>query len=129
MGGWCNGTAGHLQLWAAAARLVQKTRYVEVANRTAAEVLRSARLDPNPFLCCGASGAAYALLALSESTNKQVLVDGAFLLAEQAAQQVMLPQFPAMSLYRGPLGVAVLASDLRRSTAASMPMFGPEHPR
>jgi serine/threonine-protein kinase len=127
MTGWCNGTAGHLQLWTAAHRSSGDDRDDAVAERVARELVDSCATERTPFLCCGTAGAAYALLGRHRATGDEEMLGEARRLAERSLAGIRSPRLPFLSLYRGAVGVAVLASDLAHPSLASMPMFGPEH--
>lgn len=127
MTGWCNGTAGHLHLWTAVHRWSGDDADAAMADRVAGEVVASSASERTPFLCCGTAGSAYALLARHRATGDGALLDAARGLAERSLAGIRSPSLPFTSLYRGSLGLAVLASDLAHPAVASMPMFGPEH--
>ncbi len=84
-------------------------------------------------LCCGLAGRAYALLDLYRHGGGDEWLDRARRLADRAAlaagaasaEPLTDAAFPH-SLYRGQLGIAVLAADLERPEAAAMPLFGDE---
>jgi serine/threonine-protein kinase len=126
-GGWCNGTAGQVFLWLAALKDDLYSVLAEKAAWHAAETDTS-----NSSLCCGFPGQAYALLALYRSSGEISWLHRAQALAEKAA----LPyaeisvgrasqEFPFRpdSLYKGELGIAVLAADLECPDASALPAF------
>jgi serine/threonine-protein kinase len=129
-GGWCNGTAGQVFLWLAAQAALKDALYSVLAEKAA---WHAAETDTrNCSLCCGFPGQAYALLALYRSTGEISWLHRAQALAEKAA----LPyaeisagraseEFPFRpdSLYKGELGVAVLAADLECPEVAALPAF------
>ena len=80
-------------------------------------------------LCCGFAGQAYALLNLYKRTDDKTWRHRAQAQAQRAARS-MLATSPGGesnermdSLYKGGLGVAVLAADLERPQFAAMPFF------
>ncbi|MFY9791366.1 MAG: lanthionine synthetase LanC family protein [Candidatus Sulfotelmatobacter sp.] len=127
MGGWCGGTAGQVHLWLAAHAALKDDRYLVLANLAGCHV---AQIDSqNGSLCCGLSGQAYALLALYRSTNDRAWLYRACTLAERAALAYRHPESQYSmasridSLYKGELGVAVLAADLENADFSAMPAF------
>ena len=71
-------------------------------------------------------GRAYALLHLFKYTHETVWFDRARALAERAAVADPTPDIPAYSLYKGTVGVAVLAADLENPSGSAMPFFEEE---
>jgi len=84
--------------------------------------------DParNASLCCGLAGRAYALLNLYRHGGGPEWLARARDLAERAAQEASRLTDPPQSLYKGELGIAVLAADLSRPEQAAMPRFEEE---
>jgi serine/threonine protein kinase len=129
-GGWCNGTAGQVYLWLAAHSALKDDRYFVLAEKAA---WHAATTDnENGSLFCGFSGQAYALLALYRRGSERAWLHRAQALAEKAAiaYRDMAPgRDPDMlalrpdSLYKGALGVAVLAADLECPDASALPAF------
>ena len=130
--GWCNGTAGHAMLWTQAFRSLGDKRYLELAGRAGDELAACAGGPPQ--LCCGAPGQAYALLDLYRITGERRTLQAAHRIAEQvradldagATAALADPELIPASLYRGPLGAAVLLCELDRPELAAMPAFGLE---
>ena len=77
-------------------------------------------------LCCGLAGRSYALINLFKFTGEQPWLDRARVLAEAAATADPAPDIPAYSLYKGKVGLAVLAADLEQLEGAAMPFFAEE---
>lgn len=125
MAGWCNGTAGQLFLWVQAHRMFRDERYFAAAHGAAWATFAA---DESPHdLCCGFAGRAYALLALYRHTGEREWLARAVQLAEMAVRRVQDgPQPWPDSLYKGAVGVAVLAADLARPELAAMPFFESE---
>ncbi|MFL5578834.1 MAG: lanthionine synthetase LanC family protein [Gemmatimonadaceae bacterium] len=123
VGGWCNGGAGYVHLWLAAHRRLRDARWRRLAEQAGWNAWESA--PGNASLCCGDAGRAYALLALHRRTRDDAWRRRAETLADRALANAGDPAASA-SLYRGPLGVAVLLADLERPAAARMPLFEPE---
>jgi serine/threonine-protein kinase len=124
--GWCNGTAGMVMLFTTAHEVLREPRLLERATRAARHVwdVASGTRD----LCCGAAGCAYALLSTYRATGESVWLRRAQQLAHDAAGR-SVDHFAngdsrlAHSLFRGPLGSAVLAADLERPEEARFPLL------
>jgi serine/threonine-protein kinase len=128
MPGWCNGSAGYIFLWTAAHRVFHDEAYLQLAERAAWHAWEST--DSISNLCCGLAGQAYGLLNLYKHTQEKVWLDRARDLACRAAawdtdRYAALKMEPS-SLYKGEMGVAVLAADLSDPDAACMPFFEAE---
>jgi eukaryotic-like serine/threonine-protein kinase len=129
-GGWCNGTAGQVFLWLAAQAVLKDDRYSMLAEKAA---WHAAETDTrNGSLCCGFSGQAYALLALYRRSGERAWLHRAQALAEKAALVFFevpagrVPEelaFRPDSLYKGELGVAVLAADFECPDVSALPAF------
>jgi serine/threonine-protein kinase len=125
MAGWCHGTAGHVWLWTAAHLALRDDRWARLAERAAWDVY--ATPQPTANLCCGLAGQAYALLEIYRHTGEQTWLRAAVELAARAAiavRDIGSPGAIPGSLHKGEIGVAVLAADLCRPEAATMPFFG-----
>jgi serine/threonine-protein kinase len=122
MAGWCNGSAGMVHLFALAARLLVDDRSWQLACAAGWNTWEAA--DTGGSLCCGIAGRAYALLDLYRQGAGDEWLTRARALAARAAtsEPTALPD----SLYRGRLGVALLAADLARPDTAAMPLFADE---
>lgn len=130
MAGWCNGTAGQVYLWLAAHSALKDDRYLVLAEKAA---WHAAETDTQiGSLCCGFSGQAYALLALYRHSGERAWLHRAQALAEKAAiaYRDMPPgrdsdalALRPDSLYKGEVGVAVLAADLEAPDSAALPAF------
>jgi serine/threonine-protein kinase len=126
MPGWCNGAAGFVHLWTAAHRLLGEERFARLAELAAWEAWEHPSRVRS--LCCGLAGRAYSLLTLFRHTGEPVWLDRAWQLADRAARQTPRggdAEFPD-SLYKGEVGVAILAADLASPAEAFMPFFEPE---
>jgi serine/threonine-protein kinase len=148
MAGWCNGSAGMVHLWTLASRMpglsmpaepgtvprghaaAGRRRWQQLAHAAAWHAWEAN--DQVESLCCGLAGRAYALLDLYQAGAGEEWLDRARILADRAAaaSAAAAPEAPddaqPHSLYRGALGIAVLAADLERPEAAAMPLFGNE---
>lgn len=130
MPGWCHGTAGHVFLWTLAHKMLGDPCYLAWAEGAAWNAWETA--GPNGDLCCGMAGQAYALLNFYRHTGENVWLSR----AQDAARYAVVAQeecssqpgheqlaFRMESLYKGDLGIAVLAADLDRPQQACMPLF------
>jgi serine/threonine-protein kinase len=126
MPGWCNGSAGMVHLWVAAHRSLGDPDYLDLAESAA----WNAWEDPGGAtnLCCGLVGRAYAVLEYFRHTRREVWLDRARLLAVRAARTGSTHDGgeARASLYRGQLGLALLAAELEQPVLACMPWFGSE---
>jgi hypothetical protein len=125
MPGWCNGSAGMVHLFGLAYRLLRDPAYLDCCAGAA----WNAWEEPvsGGSLCCGLAGRAYSLLSL----HRLLLAQGdasaedwlrrARELAERAAAEIVRSSEAPDSLYKGKVGVAVLAADLARPEASAMP--------
>ena len=144
MAGWCNGSAGMVHLWTLASRMqalspesnpataprgraaAGSDRWLQLAHAAAWHAWEAD--DQVESLCCGLAGRAYALLDLYQAGAGAEWLERARLLADRAAASAAAPEVTdaSHSLYRGQLGIAVLAADLERPESAAMPLFGDE---
>lgn len=123
MEGWCNGAAGHAMLFALAYDLMRFPRFAETAERAALSAW-AAEVELGT-LCCGLGGISYALLAAHRMTGSDVWLDRARIRARRAAGDSS-KYFLRDALYKGAVGVAVLAEDLKEPQMAAMPLFESE---
>ena len=124
MPGWCNGSAGFVFLWTLSHRMLAEERFRSLAEGAAWNAWEA--LDGDGSLCCGLAGRAYALLNLYRHGGGAEWLERARELADRAAVAIERGSEPLHSLYRGALGVAVLAADLARPAEAAMPFFEEE---
>ena len=122
MEGWCNGTAGHALVFAWAHDVLGIGQFGELAERAAWSAW-SAETETGS-LCCGMGGIAYALLAMYRLTRSELWLERARLTARRAAGDGS-KHFQRDALYKGAVGVAVLAEDLKQPENAAMPAFEP----
>ena len=124
MPGWCNGSSGYVFLWTLAEEtLPSRGRYLDFATGAAWDAWDAA--DATLSLCCGLAGRSYALLNLYRATNDAAWLNRARRLALRGATRGNSPPERAQCLWKGELGMAVLASDLERPEDARMPFFEP----
>jgi serine/threonine-protein kinase len=118
---WCNGAAGMVFLWTAAARAFGDDRYMVLAERAAWTAYES---HPAPGdLCCGLAGRAYALLNLHRAGGDRLWLARARDLTGQAVTSVRENALRRDSLYKGDVGVAALIADIDRPDDAAMPYY------
>ena len=121
MPGWCHGSAGYTHLWALAAEALGDCDYSAIAVR-AADWATQGR-DGIGSLCCGLAGRAYAALTAYRHCGERDWLQRAGQLADAAADGLSYWACPQGSLYKGDLGVALLAAELERPELAAMPVF------
>ena len=124
MAGWCNGSAGFVFLWTLAHQILEEPRFREMAEGAAWNAWEAP--DPHGTLCCGLAGRAYALLNLWKNGGGDDWLTRARDLAIHAARSIERAAEAPDSLYKGAVGVAVLAADLARPEAAVLPFFEEE---
>lgn len=129
LAGWCNGSAGHVHLWTLAHRVYREYAYLDLAERAAMDAFEQS--GGGHALCCGFAGQAYAQLSLYQHTQDRRWLEQARVLTSKACAlgNAMLSQrsdYLPHSLYKGDVGVAVLAAEIEQPEAASMPFFAPE---
>ena len=122
---WCNGAAGHVHLWLLAHEQLRDERYARLAEMAAWTAYEGHPAAPGD-LCCGFGGRAYALLALYKRSGEAAWLARARALAEQAARNVQIESLRRDSLYKGEVGVALLAADVEAPEHACMPLFAAE---
>ncbi|HTT68919.1 MAG TPA: lanthionine synthetase LanC family protein [Gemmatimonadales bacterium] len=125
--GWCGGSAGFVHLWTLAHRELGRREFLDLARLSAWHTWEGR--ERGATLCCSKAGRAYALLNLYRHTGDPVWLSRARALGARAAREVLTPgraPWRPFSLYKGDLGVAVLAADLERPELACMPMFEDE---
>jgi serine/threonine-protein kinase len=133
MPGWCNGSAGFVHLFTLAHEILGDPRAAALAQGAAWDAWKSADgtdgtdgTDANGSLCCGLAGRSYALLNLYSHTGDSSWLARARALAERAADDLAWAAESPDSLFRGELGLAVLAADLARPEGAALPFFADE---
>jgi serine/threonine-protein kinase len=122
MPGWCNGSAGFVELWLQAERMTGEAEYLELAERAA----WNAWEEPQQLgsLCCGLVGRSYALLNFHRRSGDAAWLDRAVVLANRAALGFLGDQERFHSLFKGALGLALLAVDIETPSTACTPFFG-----
>jgi serine/threonine-protein kinase len=120
--GWCHGTAGYVFVWNLAHRVYGDARFAELAERAAVLTNQPAGITS---LCCGAAGQAYAALNHYRSTGDERWRTRALVIAHRAATDDELAgdATSPLSLYKGHVGIALLAVELECPERAAMPLF------
>ena len=122
--GWCHGSAGWALLWLEAYRAFGDERYATVAERAGLDcVARPSRSLCT--LCCGAAGQAYAALALHRASGDRRWLRHADTLADIAVRTSGAATSHPGSLYKGDVGVVLLAAEIGRPSLGAMPLFEP----
>jgi serine/threonine-protein kinase len=122
---WCNGDTGFVFLWLLAAEAMSDARFLIMAEDAGWNVA-----DRGPEravdLCCGSAGRAYGLLALYRRTGDEVWLRRAKQFVDHAVRESDPHAEEAHRLYKGGLGVALLATELEDPSSARMPLFESE---
>lgn len=127
MPGWCQGSAGYVLLWSEAHHALGRAEFGALVERAAWNAWESPATVPS--LCCGLGGRAYALLTCYRQTGAREWLTRAADLADRAARHAAAAGTNrpyAMSLFKGDVGLAVLAADLAAPESACLPMFEAE---
>ncbi len=134
--GWCHGSAGHVFLWSLAQRSLGEPSLGALAegagwgawdaggDREAGEAAVTGAVPAN--LCCGLAGRAYALLHLYRRSGERRWLDRARALGARAASAADALHPRAHSLFKGELGISLLAAELERPEEARFPLFEAE---
>lgn len=120
--GWCHGNAGYVFLWNLARAAYGEAVFAQLAERSA--WLLDYRLGVGN-LCCGRAGQAYAALNHYRSTGEERWRSLAGRIANRRSTgdaQAHEGRNP-LSLYKGQVGLALLAIELERPDRAAMPLF------
>jgi len=126
---WCNGSAGYVFLWTQAYNATRDARYLELAEGAAWHAWETG--TPNPSLCCGMAGQAYAMLNFYRHCGNDLWLLRARRIAQYASEAVKSTEsgeggssdWRLGSLYKSAAALALLNDDLTRPEDARMPMF------
>lgn len=120
--GWCHGNAGYVFLWNLARAVYRDAAFGELAE-CAAWMIDFA--GGATSLCCGGAGQAYAALNHYRSTGDEQWRSCAIRIANRAASDGVLGEDSTspLSLYKGHVGLALLAVELECAERAAMPLF------
>lgn len=120
---WCNGSAGHVDLWLTAARAFDRPDYVDLAADAAFHA--GQKLNVASFLCCGLVGQAYALCAVWRATNESLWYERAVELAELSAQRRASEPYntpEVHGLFTGDAGASLLYVALKQGVIPQVPI-------
>jgi serine/threonine-protein kinase len=121
MSGWCSGSAGYVLLFALAADFLPQAGFGDLALGAGWNAWESSQREGS--LCCGLAGRAYAMLRLHRMTGDAVWLDRARDLTRIATREGRFDQTYPCSLYKGPLGMELLAVELEQPELARFPFF------
>jgi lantibiotic modifying enzyme len=121
MASWCNGAAGWVHLWAAAAISLKSDHYLGMMEAAAEHTWTSE--EKGWTLCCGAAGRAYALLKAAQVSGDARWIERARAVVTRALTTPLRFWRPD-SLFKGELGLAVVIADFEQPARATMPVFG-----
>jgi serine/threonine-protein kinase len=122
---WCNGDTGFVFLWLLASETLNDERFLIMAEDAGWNVADRG-CERTADLCCGSAGRAYGLLALYRRTGDEVWLRRAKQFTDHAVRESDPDSEEAHRLYKGGLGVALLAAELEDPSSARMPLFEPE---
>lgn len=128
MSGWCNGSAGIAMLLCETVQITKEKKYLPIIEKFIWHCWEDSATNPN--LCCGLSGRAYALSYYALLSKKSIWHVRAQYLADKAIESsktVNLKEMPTHSLYKGQLGVALMALEITNTDQVSMPFFASEY--
>jgi lantibiotic modifying enzyme len=91
MEGWCNGTAGHVMLFALGHQVLKRDDLRSFAERGA--ISAWATNMELGTLCCGLAGTGYAMLAAHRCTQAEIWLERAHAVARRAAADLSGPLF------------------------------------
>jgi serine/threonine-protein kinase len=119
-GSWCNGAAGVVPLYIVAERVLREPAYLIAAERFGQAAIESS--NSLGSLCCGATGPGFAALGLFRATGKKDWRAA----ADRCVHHARAARFPHSmehSLYKGPLGAALLELELQGPDDALLPLY------
>ena len=122
MTGWCNGSAGMVFLWTLAQEAYKEARFLKLAEQAARNAWENG--EQASTLCCGSAGPAYALLARHRVVGDRVWLTRSEEMLERAIRHASAGV--DCSLYKGNLGVVLLAEEIEHHAWSPMPMFEAE---
>lgn len=125
--GWCHGNAGYVFLWNLAHASYHDEAYALLAERAAQPLDVGVGVSS---LCCGSAGIAYAALSQYRATRDERWRARALRIAEHSAEHDAIAgdATSPLSLYKGHVGLALLAAELEQPARAAMPLVEPEPP-
>jgi serine/threonine-protein kinase len=81
--------------------------------------------ERNPSICCGLAGRAYAILSFYRFSSSRKWLSRAREMCDAAAANIASAD-PPWSLFKGKLGIALLAEELDQPDLARFPLLEPE---
>jgi serine/threonine-protein kinase len=123
--GWCHGGAGYVPLWLLAHATFGDGRFLELADAVAHDAWMN-RDGSGANLCCGLAGVSYAALSLYRQTAETCWLERARTMADEAARMAAVPGTRGSSLYKGDVGIALLAADAMQPEVSCFPVFESE---
>ena len=119
--GWCHGTAGFVYLWLLSYKMFNNEKFLEMAIKAGLHTRTHERTINN--LCCGLTGQAYALLSLYKHTQEVQWLQSARAIGERSIANMASHLAMPYSLYKGHLGIILLAADLEKPSESCFPLF------
>jgi eukaryotic-like serine/threonine-protein kinase len=120
--GWCHGSAGYVHLWTLADRMGFGGHYRDLARGVGTHTWVNSKRSISQ-MCCGLAGQSYALLTLYRHTDDRKWLKRATILGMKAIAMSKSAYLRPHSLYKGDIGIALLAADLVTPNQSHMPMF------
>jgi serine/threonine-protein kinase len=118
---WCNGMAGHVYLWCRAYEVFRDERYLTAARLSAQTT--AVLCPPNPSVCCGTAGQAYALHRYFRLTSDPAYRRLAVARARRACAQAAAESKMTLAYFGGLSGVAHLAFTLHARRTPCLPLI------
>ncbi|MER5402633.1 lanthionine synthetase LanC family protein [Streptomyces sp. NPDC002599] len=119
MESWCHGSPGYVLLWCAASRVLGDPSLLDLAERCAWTVWDAQ--EEGVTLCCGSAGQAYALLTLARHSGGTEWRARADCLIRDAMSRCKDDSL-SHSLFKGRLGVELVAEDAHTPTQSTFPL-------
>ena len=120
--GWCNGTAGHIFLWALLYKYFKEEKFLTIAEQLANHLFLEIPANINN-LCCGTAGYSYAMLRLYNVTGEKHYLNESNRLKQLIMKNISSSQLQNNSLYKGEVGLGVLFCESITPALARMPLF------
>jgi serine/threonine-protein kinase len=109
-------------LWTLAHEAYREVRFLKLAEKAARSAWESS--EQASTLCCGTAGSAYAFLTLHRAVGDRVWLTRSEEMLDRAIGHASAGV--DCSLYKGNLGVALLAEEIEHPAWSAMPMFEAE---
>ncbi len=122
MAGWCNGSAGFVHTWLAAAESLRSTTFRDLAELSAWHTWEDDS-DDDATLCCGLPGRAYALLAWHRCSGDAIWIARARELVQRSKSALQPDATLDPALLKGQLSLALIERELDQPHLARMPLF------